>query len=135
MKDGLQACYDDVEHEHGNYEHGNLRIELEERRMWKLIDDAEFANFFNTVCQLPHVQQLLEKCSDLDLPPHSIGIVYKKLKNTLRAMVWQNLGNCADQMFLKENSQPVLEFNAQQLVTMQCNEKRSSLDKWFSLHF
>ncbi len=49
-------------------------------------------------------------------------------------MVWQNLGNCADQMFLKENSQPVLEFNDHQLVTMQCKEK-PSLDKWFSLHF
>ena len=48
--------------------------------------------------------------------------------------MWQNLGNCADQMFLKENSQHVSEFNNQQLVTMQCKEK-PSLDKWFSLHF
>ena len=46
----------------------------------------------------------------------------------------QNLGNCADQMFLKENSQPVLEFNNRQLVTMQSKEK-PSLDKWFSLYF
>ncbi len=28
------------------YEQGNLRIELEERRMWELVGDAEFANFF-----------------------------------------------------------------------------------------
>ena len=42
--------------------------------------------------------------------------------------------NCADQMFLKENSQHVSEFNDQQLVTMQFKEK-PSLDKWFSLHF
>ena len=117
-----------------HYEHGNLRIEPEERRIWELIGDDEFAQFFNTVCQLPHVQQLLEKFPDLDLLLHSSGIVYRKLKNTLRAMVWQNLGSCAAQIFLKENSQPVLEFNDQQLVTMQCKEK-PSLDKWFSLHF
>ena len=108
--------------------HGNLRIELEERRRWELIGEAEFANFFNTVSQLPHVKQLLEKCPDLDLLPHSSGIVERKQKKTLRAMVWQNLGNCSDQMFLKENSQHVSEFNDQLLVTMQCEEK-PSLDK------
>ena len=48
-------------------------------------------------------------------------------------MVLENLGNCADQMFHKENSQHVSEFNDQQLVTMPCKEKLS-LDKWFSLY-
>lgn len=152
-KDGLQSRYDDVVPQiikdlakcldleslisglcAFRYEHGNLRIEHEERRMWELIGEAEFADFFKTVCQLPHVQQLVQKSPDLDLLPHSSGIVYRKLKKTLRAMVWQNLGNCADQMFLKENNQPVLEFNDHQLVSIQCKEK-PSLDKWFSLHF
>ena len=106
MKDGLRARYDDVVPQiikdlakcfdleslisgpcAFHFEDGNLGIELKKRQIWGLIGDAEFANFFKTVCQLPHVQQLLEKCPDLDLLPHSSGIVYRKLKNTLRAMV------------------------------------------------
>ena len=81
MKDGLRTRYDDVVPQiikdlakcfdlesmisglcAFHYEDGNLRIELKKRQMWELIGDAEFANFFKTVCQLPHVQQLLEKC-------------------------------------------------------------------------
>ena len=83
MKDGLRTRYDDVVPQiikdlakcfdleslisglcAFHYEDGNLRIELAKRQRWELTGNAEFANFFKTVCQLPHVQQLLEKCPD-----------------------------------------------------------------------
>lgn len=153
LSDGLQTRYDDVLPQSVkdlarifdlellirglcafHFEDGQLKIQLEERRQWELCGDVEFANFFKIVCQLPHVRQLLEQSPNLDLLPHSSSIIYRNLKTTLKAMVWHNLGTCADEMFLTANHQPVTEFNDQQLVTMQCEDK-PSLHEWFSLTF
>lgn len=125
LVDGLCAYY---------CENDKLKIDPQERRLWEVRGDVEFSEFFTSVCQLPHVIKLLEDSPELDLLPHSSTIVYRKLKRTLRAMVWQYLGDCSERMFLKENNKPVVEFTDYQLLRMQCIEK-ASLDKWFSLHF
>jgi hypothetical protein len=97
------------------YENGSLKIQLEEREMWELRGNFEFSVFFKHVCQLPYVRELVTQSATLNLLPHCSNLVYRNLKNTLRAMVWQGLGHCADQMFLDENNDAVAEFNNSQL--------------------
>ncbi len=85
---------------------------------------------------IPYVKSLIEVENEptLNLLPYSSSIVYQKYKMTLMAMVWQNLGGCASKMFIDENFQPVSEFEADQLVSMQYKDE-ATIDRWFMFRF
>ena len=54
------------------YEDGILKLETDQRCNFELNGDAEFASFFETVCNLPHVKKFLSESPELNLlPQHS----------------------------------------------------------------
>ena len=71
------------------FEHGKVSVSLEDRIAWERYGMKEFSQFFKHVCSLPHV-----KCNmSSNLLVHNSQLVANCLKNAVKKMVWENLGN------------------------------------------
>ena len=89
---------------------------------------------FRYVCNLPHVEKLLDDQPMLHLMPHNSDTVLERFKTTVMAMMWQGLGNCASRIFLDKNNKPVTDFDQHQLTSASASDL-PSIDQWFSLTF
>lgn len=115
-------------------QNGKLVVSREDRIAWEIDGTNEFAEFYNVVCNIPHIQNLADTDHNLSLLSHHSNIVLKKFKTTLQKMVWLDLGNCADKMFVDTNGKIVSEFNESNLVSLSALTE-ASLDQWFELQF
>ena len=114
---------------------GNLVISRRDRIEWEADGSNEFREFYQHVCDIPHVQKLADEDHDLDLLPHDSSTILKRLKTTMQKMFWQRLGNCTDAMFLDEEGKAIVEFKQSNLVAASPMLSENSLDRWFELYF
>ncbi len=116
------------------FENGTVLVDLDDRIAWEKKGMAEFNSFFHHVCSLPHIKEHVSNNMNSNLVDHNAQIVSNQLKSTLKKMVWENLGEVAEKLFLTKDGEFVKEFNCSQLARISLIEKHS-LDKWFVLEF
>ena len=116
------------------FEHGKVSVSLEDRIAWERYGMEEFSQFFKHVCSLPQVLEYVKCNMSSNLLVHNSQLVANCLKNTVKKMVWENLGNVAQKMFVTEKGEFVVEFDRSQLVHMSVVETHS-LKKYFQLNF
>ena len=110
-------------------------VDLDDRISWETKGMAEFSSFFHHICSLPHSKEYVTNNVNSNLVDHNVQLISNQLKSILKKMVWENLGEVAEKMFLtKDDGKFVKEFNCSQLAKISLIEKHG-LNKWFLLEF
>ena len=118
-------------------ENEKLVVSREDRITWETDGTEEFQEFYNDVCNIPHVRALADRNRDLGLLPHDSNMILKRFKTTLQKMVWFGLGNCAASavnMFVDSKGNAVDEFSESNLLSLS-TASEAVLDQWFELRF
>ena len=98
------------------FENGKLVIKRNDRIEWEKKGLEEFNEYFEYVCQLPHVQKYVDNNSTSNLLPHNSQLVFSNFKNTIKKIVWENLGGETYEFFRTEKGDIVSEFKTSQLI-------------------
>ena len=116
------------------FENGKLVIKRNDRIEWEKKGLEEFNEYFEYVCQLPHVQKYVDNNSTSNLLPHNSQLVFSNFKNTIKKIVWENLGGETYEIFRTEKGDIVSEFKTSQLI--QFSEiNKDIFRKYFVLKF
>ena len=116
------------------FENGKLVIKRNDRIEWEKKGLEEFNEYFEYVCQLPHVQKYVDNNSTSNLLPHNSQLVFSNFKNTIKKIVWENLGGETYEFFRTEKGDIVSEFKTSQLI--QFSEiNKDIFRKYFILKF
>ena len=116
------------------YENDKLVINRNDRIEWEKKGLEEFNEYFEHVCQLPHVQKYVDDNSTSNLLPHSSQSVFSNFKTTIKRVVWENLGGETQEVFRTEKGEIVSHFKTSQLVKFSSIEK-DIFRKYFNLNF
>lgn len=68
-----------------------------------------FQEFYNIVCNIPHIRALADTNHNLSLLPHNSNVIVKKFNTTIEKILWFGLGDCLDTMFVDQQRNPVKE--------------------------
>ena len=97
------------------FEHGKVSVSLEDRIAWERYGMEEFSEFFKHVCSLPQVLEYVKCNMSSNLLVHNSQLVANCLKNTVKKMVWENLGNVAQKIFVTEKGSSLLNLTGANL--------------------
>ena len=111
---------------------GKLLVPREDRIQWETAGTKEFQEFYNVVCNIPHVQTFADANHNLSLLPHDSNAILKTFKTTIEKILWFGLGDLA--VFVDEQGNLVQEFRHGNLLSLTTINS-TSLDQWFELEF
>ena len=113
-----------------------LHIETEERVTWETHGREEFVAFFKEICHLPHIKEHFNSRLDRDMLPHSHSIILKRFKDTLRDIIWFDLGGVRSHIFLDARGKAITSLSSQMIESFNEVDSTSfSLDQWYMLRF
>ena len=98
------------------FQNGKLFISRTKRIEWENAGVKEFNEYFEHVCQLPHVQKYVDENSTSDLLPHNSQLVYSKLKSTLKKWCGKILGEKHMKLLKLKKGGNVINFKSTQLT-------------------
>ena len=113
---------------------GKLVVSREDQIEWETAGTKEFQEFYNIVCNIPHIRTLADTNHNLSLLPHDSNVILKKFKTTIEKILWFGLGDCLDTMFVDQQGNPVKEFKESNLLSLTA-VSGVSLDQLFELEF
>ena len=113
---------------------GKLVVSREDRIEWETAGTKEFQEFYNIVCNIPHIRTLADTNHNLSLLPHDSNVILKKFKTTIEKILWFGLGDCLDTMFVDQQGNPVKELKESNLLPLTAISD-VSLDQLFQLEF
>ncbi len=111
---------------------GKLVVPREDRIQWETAGTKEFQEFYNVVCNIPHIQTLADTDHNLSLLPHDSNAILKKFKTTMEKILWFGLGDLA--LFVDQQGNAVQEFQESTLLSLTAVSD-VSLNQWFELEF
>jgi len=91
----------------------------------------EFESFYKHVCQLPQVESMYEKDSNLDLLPHHASSVLKKYRSSIKSMVFETH---TKDLFTTPKGEKLKNVSQSQLVEIKPSKERD-LTQLFTLTF
>lgn len=115
-------------------ESGKHFLTRDDRQKWDLFARDEFQEFYEHVCNLPHIQKFSEENPELELQTHNSSSVLKNFKTTVRDIIWGDLGNVSEYLFRSPNGEIIEEFKESKLTNIEVLCK-PSINQWFSLEF
>lgn len=117
-----------------NFSIVNERIEVSRnsRVDWETYGSTEFELFYQHVCNLPQVKDLLEKETELNLLVHDNSLVFRKYKSVLRDIVWGSNNDLMQNVLVDPlNMQPIKEISCHRMVKFEGINNKFSLDQIF----
>ena len=94
----------------------------------------DFERFFAYVLSLPHVRRLHETDESLDLHHGLSNVVFRRFKNVIVQVVWQNLGDCRNVWFRSVDQDTTMPMSAD-LDEFKVVRKENSLEDEFEFRF
>jgi hypothetical protein len=111
---------------------GKLVVSGEDGVEWETAGKKEFQEFYNIVCNIPHIRELADTNHNLSLLPHNSNVILKKFKTTIEKILWFGLGDCLDTMFIDQQGNAVKEFKESNVLSLTAVSD-VSLDQLFEL--
>ena len=101
------------------FQNEKLLIGRNDRITWERKGLNEFNEYYEHICQLPHVQKYVDENLTSNLLPHYSQTIFTKFKTTLRLIVWENFGGETHEIFRTQKGDIVSEFKTSQLFSFQ----------------
>ena len=105
------------------FQNGKLIIGRNERITWERKGLNEYNEYYEHICQLPHVQKYVDENLTSNLLPHYSQTIFTKFKTTLKQIVWENLGGETHEIFRIQKFDIVSEFKTSQLIQLSVTDR------------